>query len=134
MSGFVLDASITLVWLLDDESHEQAETALRALEQTGAIVPDLWHSEIRNSLLVAERRNRITKTDVDERLKAVLELPISFDGAPSYDDALNLARTYQLSFYDALYLELAVRKKLPLASLDKKLLTAATDGEGLPDL
>lgn len=72
MSGFVLDASITLVWLFDDESHAQTEITLIALERSGAIVPQLWHYEIRNSLLVAERRKRITHEEILERLEAVL--------------------------------------------------------------
>ena len=134
MSGFVLDASVTLVWLFDDENHPQAEAALRALEIAGAVVPSLWHSEIRNALLVAQRRNRLTVEDARERLKALSDLPIQTDNTPDLDKAFDLAQKHTLSFYDALYLELAVRLRLPLASLDKRLIEAATStsSEGLP--
>lgn len=132
MSGFVLDASITLVWLFDDESHERAEIALMALGRGSAIVPQLWHYEIRNALVVAERRERINRKDAEDRLGAVLDLPIQVDDVPDYEAAYGMARKYQLSFYDALYLELASRRTLPLASLDKQLIGAATSGENLP--
>lgn len=132
MSGFVLDASVTLAWLFDDESHRVATDAFIALEKDGAIVPPLWHYEIRNALIVAERRKRLTHEDALERLEAVSELPIQVDDIADFDRAFVLARKYQLSFYDASYLELATRRKLPLASLDKHLVGAATAGENLP--
>lgn len=133
MSGFVLDASITLVWLLDDETNARAEKALEALGQHGAIVPALWQLEVRNSLLVAERRKRITPAEVDERLSALSELPIALDDTPDHALATALARKHQLSYYDAIYLELAARLSMPLASLDKRLIKASAD-EGLAAL
>lgn len=133
MSGFVLDASITLAWLLDDETNARAETALEALGQHGAVVPALWHLEVRNSLLVAERRKRITPAEVDERLNALSELPIALNDTPDHASATALARKHKLSYYDAIYLELATRLSMPLASLDKRLIKAAAD-EGLAAL
>lgn len=133
MSGFVLDASVTLAWLLDDESNAQAEAALEALGKHGAIVPALWHIEVRNSLLVAERRNRITNAEVDDRVGALSELPITLDDTPDHASATAHARKHHLSYYDAIYLELATRLSLPLASLDKRLVKATAD-EGLDEL
>ena len=62
MSRLVLDASIVSDWLLDDEFDPRASTALTRLRQDGAVVPQLWHYEVRNALLSAERRGRISKT------------------------------------------------------------------------
>lgn len=134
MSGFILDASVALAWLFHDESDDRAETALDRLANFGATVPVLWHYEIRNALLVAQRRDRISKPDADKRLTSLLELPIQIDESAQFDKAMELAHKYQLSFYDALYLELATRKKLPLATLDKKLNNAAINGEKLPSI
>ena len=125
MTHFVLDASVAAVWLLDDEKHPVAEEALLELEKSGAIVPQLWHAEVRNCLLVAERRGRISGHDADERLKALSELPIQTDLEPDHDDALQLARKHNFSLYDALYLELALRKNTSLCSLDKALIKSA---------
>ena len=132
----MLDASVAAVWLFDDESNDYAELALRRLEQEGAVVPQLWHSEIRNCLLVAERRNRIDESDAVARLEALIELPIETDPNPDLDAAYTLARKYDLSFYDALYVELASRLHIPLATLDRRLSAAAssTAGENLPPL
>jgi predicted nucleic acid-binding protein len=125
LTQFVLEASVAAVWLLDDEQHSGADAALSKLEEYGAIVPQLWHAEIRNCLLVAERRGRISGHDVDDRLKALNELPIQTDAEPDHDHALQLARKHKLSLYDALYLELALRKNTSLCSLDKTLVRAA---------
>ena len=134
MSGFVLDASVAASWLLDDEASDYASTALDRLAETGAVVPQLWHSEIRNCLLVAERRKRIDEADSQARLSALVELPIQTDMDPDFEAALALARKHTLSMYDAVYLELASRLRVPLASLDKQLISAATSatGENLP--
>lgn len=102
MSGFILDASIALAWLFNDESNDKAETALNRLANFGATVPVLWHCEMRNALMVTNRRNRISKPDADERLKSILELPIQVDDDAQFDKAVSLTHKYQLSFYDAL--------------------------------
>lgn len=121
----VLDASVAAVWLLDDETNPLASAALISLAKNGAVVPQLWHAEIRNCLLVAERRGRLEASDTDERLNALGELPIQTDTGLDYDHALRLARRHKLSLYDALYLELAIRLKTTLYSLDKALVKAA---------
>ena len=130
MSRLVLDASITADWLLDDEFEPRAADALTRLRRDGAIVPPLWHYEVRNALLVAERRGRVSQNGTTERLDSLKALPIRTDGDTNLQAAFNLAREHGLSFYDALYLELAKRLGTTLATLDRKLAGAAL-AEGL---
>ena len=130
MSRIVLDASITADWLLADEFDPRATAALAWLRRDGAIVPPLWHYEVRNALLTAERRGRVTQTDASERLDALKGLPILTDQEVGLPEAFELARRHRLSFYDALYLELATRHAAPLATLDAALARAAL-AEGL---
>ena len=124
MSAFVLDASVALDWLLG-EDDPQAEIALRRLEREDALVPDLWHLEVRNGLLSAMRRRRLTGRASSERLEALHHLPIRTDRDPDLDTAFALAERHDLSFYDAIYLELAARHAAPLATFDKALSRAA---------
>lgn len=125
MSALVVDSSIALAWLYDDEDVPRADDVVERLVEDGAFVPQLWHLEIRNSLLVAERRGRISWGEVAERLVALRVLPIQTDEEPDYQSALELARRHGLSFYDALYLELARRRRADLATLDRNLERAA---------
>ena len=131
MSVFVLDASVSTSWLLDDELDPAAENALDRISRDGVLVPQLWHLEVRNALITAERRGRIDANSLDERIRAIVELPVGTDTAPDLDVALALARARDLSFYDAIYLELALRSESPLATLDTGLAEAATM-EGVP--
>ena len=131
MSGLVVDASVVLAWLFDDEENSRADRALELLAEHGALVPHLWHLEIRNTLLVAERSGRLSAEGVKERLDALVDLPILTDEGPNFQSAFELARVHQLSFYDALYLELAKRESAELATLDRELSQAAV-AEGLP--
>ena len=126
----VLDASVATAWLLDDEVDPVAVAALARLRREGAIVPPLWHYEVRNALLVAERRGRVTGDAVTERLNSLEELPIATDQDANLQAAFGLAREHRLSFYDALYLELATRREAPLTTLDGRLARAAA-AEGL---
>ena len=87
--------------------------------------------EIRNSVLIALRRGRISKADAEEFLVAMNELNVQLSGPPSYDELFKLAVHYDLTVYDAAYLELAMRESLPLASLDGQLNEAARKA-GLP--
>ncbi len=130
MSLFVLDASVTVAWLLGDETAPAAESALKRLEDDEALVPHLWHLELRNGLLVAARRGRFIPAGPAERLSALHDLPIRTDTEPDLDIAFALAERYGLSFYDAVYLELAKRRAAPLATLDRALARAAVS-EGL---
>ncbi len=124
MSLFVLDTSVAVAWLLGDEAVPAAESALRRLEDDEALVPHLWHLELRNDLLVAVRRGRSASDGPAERLSALYDLPIRTDTDPDLDIAFALAERHGLSFYDAIYLELAARHAAPLATLDKALARA----------
>ena len=125
MSGLVVDASVAVSWLFDDEDEPRALQALEHLAEEGALVPHLWHLETRNALLVAERRGRISAAGVKDRLDALKGLPVTTDEEPDLQSAFDLARTHELSFYDALYLELAKREGARLATLDESLARAA---------
>ncbi len=127
MSLFVLDASVAVAWLLGEETASRADLALVRLEDDEALVPNLWHLELRNGLLVAVRRGRFTADGPAERLNALYDLPIRTDMDPDMDIAFALAEKHGLSFYDAIYLELAKRHAAPLATLDKALARAAAD-------
>ena len=133
MNNLVLDASISLAWLLDDEESPIAEAARARLATDNALVPGIWRLEMRNALLVAERRKRLSRRMADERLDALAILPIQTDNEPSLPGTMALARTCGMSFYDALYLELALRTSAHLATLDTSLRRAAAK-EGIPVL
>jgi len=90
-----------------------------------AVVPALWWFEIRNTLIVNERRKRISKADTTQFLERLSRLSIRLDRIPNEAEVLRLARTHRLSVYDAAYLELAERELLPLATLDSDLAKAA---------
>ena len=127
MNLFVLDASVAVAWLLSEETASRADLALVRLEDDEALVPHLWHLELRNGLLVAVRRGRFIADGPAERLNALYDLPIRTDMEPDMDIAIALAEKHGLSFYDAIYLELAKRHTAPLATLDKALAQAAAD-------
>lgn len=121
----VVDASIAATWLFDDEADPRAATALAALETMSGFVPQLWHFEMRNILLTARRRQRITSEGLKDRLVALIDLPLETDCEPVLDQALAFAEKHELTVYDALYLELACRLRAKLATLDAALLRAA---------
>ena len=125
MSGLVVDASVVLAWLYGELEKSRAGEVLDRLKEEGTLVPDLWHLEVRNSLLVAERRGRLSAGDVKERLDALKGLPIRTDEALDLEAAFDLARAYGLTFYDAVYLELAKRENAEFATMDAELGRAA---------
>ena len=125
MSVLILDASIAAAWLFSDETDPRADVALARLAEDGALVPRLWHLEIRNVLLVAERRGRFSAEHAPEYLNALDALPIQTDTTTDLAVAFALARAHGLSFYDAVYLELAHRREGTLATLDSTLARAA---------
>ena len=91
----------------------------------------MWHLEVRNCLIVAKRRGHISTGRVTECLEALKWLPIQTDTDLNLSTAFSLAQTHSLSFYDAVYLELAKRQDAALASLDTALVRAAA-AEGIP--
>ena len=129
---FVLDVSVTVAWCLQDEESETADRALGRLEGDEAIVPALWWFELRNALIVNERRGRLAETESVAFLGEMDRLPIHLEERPGSSDlVLALARRHGLTAYDASYLEAGLRHGAPLATLDRKLATAAeTEGIG----
>jgi predicted nucleic acid-binding protein len=128
--AFVLDASITACWAFQDEDHPDARLAFHQMRSEEAVVPCLWWFEVRNTLVVNERRRRIAESGTAAFLLSLSRLRIRIDRAPDEGAVLRLARTHRLSVYDAAYLELAQREGLPLATLDADLKKAAA-GEGV---
>lgn len=123
---FVVDASVAAAWLLADEESRAAEEALSLLETEDGLVPDLFWHEIRNILLTAERRKRISNDDVLACLMRLTSLPLRTVSSEDHLPILRLARKYQLSAYDAAYLALAIAENVSLATLDARLESAAS--------
>ena len=123
--AFVLDASISAVWALADEASPLAEIAESRLKKAIALAPRIWWYEVRNLLIINERRRRITAADTAEFLDLLSSYPIRIDNVDDEQSIFQLARQYRLSFYDAAYLAVAQRNQLPLATLDQALQAAA---------
>ena len=127
----VIDASVTMAWCFEDEATPGADAALDLLRESRAFVPTIWSLEIANVLLVAQRRQRVSEAQVTRFVSLLGSLPITIDAEPiEISMLLSLGRRHSLSAYDAAYLELALRRSLPLATLDAALLRAMA-GEGV---
>jgi predicted nucleic acid-binding protein len=122
---FVIDASITACWAFDDEDHAIAALALERIRSDEALVPSLWWFEVRNTLIVNERRGRLTEADVTVFLRGLARLGVTIDRTPDEAAILTLARRHRLTVYEASYLELAQREAVLLATLDTDLVNAA---------
>lgn len=131
MSGCVLDNSVAMRWLLaslKESDQAYAEAVLQSLAETEALVPHLWHLEVTNVLIGAEKRGDLKTGEVERFITQLEALPIQIDPLTShqaFSRTLSLSRAYNLSSYDAAYLELAIREGLPLATLDGDLRKAA---------
>jgi predicted nucleic acid-binding protein len=126
--SLVLDASATLAWLLPEELTDAITAAFDLIADDCAWVPSLWRIEVANSLTVYLRRGRITPLRRRESLVDLQLLPILYDAETDnhvWGRTLELADRHQLTVYDAIYLELALRLSLPLATLDEALRQAA---------
>jgi predicted nucleic acid-binding protein len=129
--SFVLDASVAISWALADEAYPLADIALLQLEKLGsAIAPAIFWYELRNILVLNERRGRIAPVDADQFLSKVGRLHIEIEFPGESASVVSLARKHSLSVYDSAYLALALREHLPLATLDKYLQSAAV-AEGI---
>ena len=134
MSGVVLDASVALAWAFPDEGSDYADAVLVGLESETILVPSLWAIEVTNGLAVGERRKRLREAEIGRFLALLEGLPILHDDqspGEAVKGILPLAREYGLSAYDAAYLELAVRRGAPVATLDLDLRKAAREA-GVP--
>jgi predicted nucleic acid-binding protein len=134
VSDLVLDASLALQWLLEDEAgRKYSLTVLENLSEKSAIVPLLWFYEVGNGLLMAYRRKRIVQDQIDGFLTRLKSLPIEA-ASQTPTEVLELpafAQSHSLTNYDAAYLSLALRLRLPLATTDAALRRAAT-AAGVP--
>jgi predicted nucleic acid-binding protein len=131
---FVLDSSVTLAWYFKDEWNEYADAVRDRMDRTRAFVPTVWPLEIANVLRVGECRGRSTAAQAAKWVSILGALPVVIDESTSerdFDANLSLARALNLSCYDASYLELAMRRGLPLATLDDRL-KAASAAVGVP--
>lgn len=130
MKGIIIDASVALAWCFPDEASEYAESVLLAVENQAVIVPAIWAVEITNALVVGERRKRIRQPEMRRFVELINGLRVVEDRQPFSDTVSNvlpLAREYDLSAYDAAYLDVASRHEMPLATLDGPLQKACIE-------
>ena len=129
MSPFVLDCSVAMTWCFADEARRDCDALQDELANgAAAVVPAHWPVEVANTLLVGERRARIRPAVRAQFVAMLQDFDIATDPetrARVFAESLALARQHQLSLYDAVYLELAIRRNLPLATLDGALRQAA---------
>ena len=128
MSDFVLDASLTLQWFLEDEANREYSLAvLGSLSEKRAVVPVLWFYEVGNGLMMAHRRKRITIDQIDGFLARLKRLPIGTAQQTGLEilELPTFAQANGLTNYDAAYLALAMQLNLPLATSDALLRKAA---------
>jgi predicted nucleic acid-binding protein len=123
----VLDTSVTLAWIYPGERSHTIMSVFDRVTEAGAWVPSLWRLEVANSLEMGVRRGRIEPAFRDAALRDFELLPIQTDPETekhAWRETLRLAQRHRLTVYDAAYLELAMRRGLPLASLDRELRVA----------
>lgn len=126
--SLVIDSSITVAWYFPDESNEATDGVMSTVANSGAVVPAHWRAEIANAFLMAVRRKRIDAAYRSQCLVELTQFKIAPDldsGAQMWSATVQLAELYNLTAYDAAYLELAQRRRLPLATLDAALARAA---------
>jgi predicted nucleic acid-binding protein len=122
---FVLDASVVVTWAMRDEDHPAADRAFIQIQNDSAVVPGIWWYEIRNTLILNERRNRISRQDCVQFLEDLDSFRIDVRFPGHSEQIIDLARKLRLSVYDAAYLSLAIEERLSLATLDTALQAAA---------
>jgi len=127
VDNFVVDNSVVMSWCFKDEINNYADKVLDRLTGATAVVPSIWLLEVVNVLLAAERQKRLSESDSIRFLTLLSQLPIviEHERPETMQELLALGRTNNLSSYDASYLNLAMKKGLPLATLDNKLIEAA---------
>lgn len=126
--SLVVDSSMTLAWYFEDEKTDASLAVLHRVVAAGAVVPALWRLEVASGLQVAVRRRRITLAYRDASLDDLRALTVAVDPQTdhhAWTATLVLSDRYRLTPYDAAYLELALRRALPLATLDAALRDAA---------
>ena len=128
MTAFILDASVAVAWCIDDEASAKTDALLVRAGDDGIAVPPHWHLEVLNVLLMAEKRGRLENGAAALRLQTFAKIQIAVDdelAAQAWTRVREIAQSENLTAYDAAYLELASRRTLPLATLDRALAEAA---------
>lgn len=128
--SFVMDCSVALSWYFSDEATDSTQALRERLVEESIYVPSLWPLEVTNAVLEALRRKRVTENELPGLLADLRQLPDEIDRETDsmvWEDSFDLAKRFGLSVYDATYLELAVRKELPIATLDKALAKASLE-------
>ena len=128
MSRFVLDCSVAVAWLFEDEVRPETDALLDRLMESGALVPGFWRLEIGNVLSRTERHKGIDSSTIASYVDLLSQLPVETDTETeerALRETLALARQENLTTYDAAYLEVAMRRGAPLATLDTTLIRAA---------
>jgi predicted nucleic acid-binding protein len=126
--AFVLDCSVAAAWCFQEEKTPALLTLQDRLILESALVPQHWYLEVTNAIVTGERRKRIVPDDATKFIQLLDMLPIEADDelvSRAFEYILPLARAHALTTYDAAYLDLALRRQLPLASLDDDLRRAA---------
>lgn len=122
---FVLDASTTLAFVFPDERDAAAIAAAELVRQGAAIAPVLWAWEIENAIVSAVCSQRLDRGRAASILETVARLPVRLHESPPFGAEVALAQQYDLSVYDALYLDLALRRNASLLTRDRRLAAAA---------
>jgi predicted nucleic acid-binding protein len=126
--ALVLDASVTMAWCFPGEATRNTSELLDRMKSEAAAVPPVWYLEITNALAIAERKGRIPPAEVARFISLLERCDLETDdqaASQAFAHLLPLCRSHRLTSYDAAYLELALRRQLPLASLDDDLRAAA---------
>ena len=128
--AFVVDASMAFSWVLPSQASSAADALLTRIEAgaTG-VVPPFWFLEVANGLLAGQRRKLLTALERGQALERLSVLGLTLDedsGRAAFGRISRLAEEQRLSVYDAVYLDTALQRALPLASRDKTLRAAAT--------
>jgi predicted nucleic acid-binding protein len=127
-AALIIDCSVTMCWLFADEATPHTIALLDRLARETALVPEWWFLEVTNVLALAERKGRINSERSATFIAQLSKLDIETDSegsARAFAHLLPMCQTHQLTSYDAMYLDLALRRRLPLATLDEPLRKAA---------
>lgn len=129
MAAFVMDASVAIAGLSADEDHRESRDLVERAISDGVVVPALWPYEVANILALKSRRGTISAESLKLALRSIRDFLLTIENfkpdSEAFTEAIALAQTHRLTVYDAAYVEVALRRRLPLATLDARLLAAA---------
>lgn len=124
--SFVLDNSVVSGWLLENQASAYSDAIAQRLQVDRATAPHLLVLEYTNLLRTACKRQKLIAAQAHDMLAHLAELPVDIDTAPlNPAQVFDLALRYDLTSYDAVYLDLALRRSLPIATQDRDLADAA---------